>query len=86
MVDHVADNDEHALTIVRDIVPPYDAYCIDLAQAHGSLDAFHAQGWAYQHVLAGHGRPLVDDARSKVLRALEKKPRPIPGGARPHAD
>lgn len=74
------------LTIVRDIVPPYDAYCIDVAQAHGSLDAFHAQGWDYQHVLAGHGRPLVDDARAKVLRALAKISRPGPGAVRPHAD
>jgi glyoxylase-like metal-dependent hydrolase (beta-lactamase superfamily II) len=58
------------LTIVQDIVPPYDAYTVDLGQAHASLDAFHAQGWHYEHVLAGHGRPLVHDARAKVLRAL----------------
>lgn len=58
------------LTIVQDIVPPYDAYTVDLRQAHASLQAFHAAGWHYEHVLAGHGRPLVRGARDKVLRAL----------------
>jgi glyoxylase-like metal-dependent hydrolase (beta-lactamase superfamily II) len=58
------------LTIIQDIVPPYDAYSNDVAQAHASLEAFHAQGWHYEHVLAGHGRPLVRDARARVLRAL----------------
>ncbi len=57
------------LTIVRDIVKPYDAFCIDLKQAHASLDTFHAEGWAYEHVLAGHGKPLVGNARTRVLRA-----------------
>lgn len=73
------------LTLVRDIVPTYDAYSIDVTQADGSLDAFHAKGFDYQHVLAGHGRPLVDDARAKVLRALAKNPRPVHRALRPHA-
>jgi glyoxylase-like metal-dependent hydrolase (beta-lactamase superfamily II) len=73
------------LTLVRDIVPPYEAYSLDVAQAHDALDAFHAQGWDYQHVLSGHGRPLVDDARAKVLRALEAKPRPASAARRPHS-
>ena len=71
------------LTLVRDIVPTYDAYSIDVTQADASLDAFHAKGFDYQHVLAGHGRPLVDDARAKVLRALAKNPRPPRGGRLP---
>ena len=58
------------LTIFREIVRAYDAYSIDVAQAHASLDAFHAQGWAYEHLLAGHGRPLVGSARARVLGAL----------------
>ena len=74
------------LTLVMDFVPAYDAYSIDVAQAHGSLDAFHAAGFPYQNVLAGHGQPLVGDARSKILRALERLPRPISsGGNRPHS-
>lgn len=71
--------------LLREVVTPYDAYSIDLAQAHGSLDAFHAAGFPYQHVLAGHGRPIVNDARNKVLRALEKHPRSSPGAVRPHS-
>lgn len=57
------------LTLISDIVKPHDAFTLDLAQAHASLDAFHRAGWAYEHVLAGHGRPLVGNARERVLRA-----------------
>ena len=60
------------LAFVRDVVRPYDAYSIDLKQAEGSLEAFHKAGFPYDHVLAGHGRPLVGDARARVLRGLEK--------------
>ncbi len=73
------------LALVLDFVPPYDAYSIDLSQAHGSLDAFHAAGFPYEHVLAGHGKPLVGDARRRVLRALETTPRTLPGVVRPHS-
>jgi glyoxylase-like metal-dependent hydrolase (beta-lactamase superfamily II) len=74
------------LALVMDFVPPYDAYSLDLAQAHGSLDAFHAAGFPYQHVLAGHGQPLIGDARARILRAMERMPRAISaGGTRPHA-
>jgi glyoxylase-like metal-dependent hydrolase (beta-lactamase superfamily II) len=58
------------LTIIKDIVPPYDAYSLDLAKAHASLERFHRAGWSYEHVLAGHGKPLTTDARRKVLQAL----------------
>jgi hypothetical protein len=40
--------------------------------AHAALDAFHAAGWAYDHVLAGHGKPLVGNGRARVMRALAK--------------
>lgn len=60
------------LTLVRDILPLYEAYSQDTARAHAALDAFHAQGWAYEHVLAGHGRPIVGGGREKVLRALQR--------------
>jgi hypothetical protein len=58
--------------LVRDILPPYPAFSIDLRQAHGALDAFHARGFEYEHVLAGHGRPVQGRAREKVLAALER--------------
>lgn len=60
------------LTLIRDVIRAYDAFSTDTAQAHASLDAFHAQGWDYEHVLAGHGRPLVRGARDRVLRALRR--------------
>ncbi len=68
------------LALVMDFVPPYDAYSIDLAQAHGSLDAFHAAGFPYENVLAGHGQPLIGDARSKIMRAMDRMPRAISAG------
>jgi glyoxylase-like metal-dependent hydrolase (beta-lactamase superfamily II) len=58
------------LTLVRDVVRAHDAFSADVRRAYASLDAFHAAGWHYDHVLAGHGRPLVGNARSRVLRAL----------------
>lgn len=58
------------LTILRDVVRAHDAFSLDTAQAHAALDAFHDAGWHYDHVLAGHGRPLVGGARGRVLRAL----------------
>jgi glyoxylase-like metal-dependent hydrolase (beta-lactamase superfamily II) len=60
------------LHVVMDVVKPYDAYSIDLQQAHASLRRFHQQGFPYEHVLAGHGRPLVNGARAKVMRALAR--------------
>lgn len=61
------------LTILRDVMPAYDAFSTDTARAHASLAAFHAAGWRYDHVLAGHGRPLVGNARARVMRALDAR-------------
>lgn len=58
------------LTLWRAVTRAHDAFSLDTARAHAALDAFHAAGWSYEHVLAGHGRPVVGDARAKVLRAL----------------
>lgn len=63
------------LTILGEVMRAYDAFSADTARAHASLDAFHAQGWDYAHVLAGHGRPMVRDARARVLRALQREGR-----------
>jgi glyoxylase-like metal-dependent hydrolase (beta-lactamase superfamily II) len=59
------------LSLVMDVVPPYPAYSIDLRQAWDAIDRFHQSGFAYEHVLAGHGTPLVGNARQRVLRALQ---------------
>lgn len=61
------------LDLIQAVVMPYDAYSLDLARAHASLKAFHRAGWSYEHVLAGHGRPMVGNARGRVLRALEAR-------------
>jgi glyoxylase-like metal-dependent hydrolase (beta-lactamase superfamily II) len=60
------------LTLVRDAMRAYDAFSMNVARAHAALDAFHDAGWHYDHVLAGHGRPLVGNARARVLRALRR--------------
>lgn len=60
------------LTLIRDVVRAHDAFSLDTARAHASLDAFHARGVSYDHVLAGHGRPLIGDARDRVMRALAR--------------
>ncbi len=61
------------LTIFRDVMPAYDAFSTDTALSHASLAAFHALGVRYDHVLAGHGKPLVGNARDRVMRALDKR-------------
>lgn len=63
------------LSLLFDVVPPYPAYSIDLRQAWEAIDTFHAQGFAYEHLLAGHGAPLVGNARQRVLRALQGRVR-----------
>ncbi len=61
------------LVLVRDILPAHPAYSMDLESAHAALDGFHARGFPYEHVLAGHGAPLRGGAREKVLAALERR-------------
>jgi glyoxylase-like metal-dependent hydrolase (beta-lactamase superfamily II) len=63
------------LTLVRDVMRAHDAFSLDTERAHAALDAFHAAGWRYDHVLAGHGKPLVGDGRARVMRALARSRR-----------
>lgn len=58
------------LTVVRAVTRAHDAFSTDTALAHASLAAFHRAGWRYEHVLAGHGRPMIGGARQRVMRAL----------------
>jgi len=60
------------LTIRRGLAAPYPSYTVDLAQAHASLAGFHHKVARYEHVLAGHGPPLVGGARDRVLAFLER--------------
>ena len=61
------------LTIFGAVTPAHDAFSLDTAAAHAALDAFHAQGWRYDHVLAGHGSPLVGDGRARVIAGLARE-------------
>ncbi len=57
---------------------PYPTFSVDIAEAERSVRAFHGRGFTYEHLLPGHGRPLVGAARSKVLEFLETGARKIP--------
>lgn len=59
------------LTWAQGLALPYPAYAEDIEQAHTSLVAFHRSGFAYDNLLAGHGRPIVGGARDRVLRLLD---------------
>ncbi len=52
----------------------YVSFSTDQAQAFESVRAFHRSGVAYEHLLPGHGRPLVGGARRAALELLERTP------------
>lgn len=60
------------LTIVQGLCLPYPAFTSDLALAHASLREFHARGFDYENLLAGHGRPIVGGARAAVGELLDR--------------
>jgi glyoxylase-like metal-dependent hydrolase (beta-lactamase superfamily II) len=51
---------------------PYADFSEDMPQAHEALRAFQRRGLAYDHLLAGHGPPLLGGARAKVDALLER--------------
>ncbi len=59
------------LTVRAGLAMPYPSYALDLAKARASLRAFHAKALGYEHLLAGHGPPLIGGAREKVLELLQ---------------
>jgi glyoxylase-like metal-dependent hydrolase (beta-lactamase superfamily II) len=58
------------LTIVQRMCLPHPDYAVDLAQALASLRRFHAAGFAYENLLAGHGRPILGRARERAEALL----------------
>lgn len=60
------------LTIRRGLATPHPSYTTDMARAHESLRAFHASAFDYDHLLAGHGPPLIGDARARVMSFLDR--------------
>ncbi len=60
------------LTLRAGLCLPYPSYAADLPRAHASIRAFHDKGLAYEHLLAGHGPPLLGRARARVLELLDR--------------
>lgn len=58
------------LTLRPGLATPYCSFTTDMARAHASIRAFHAKELAYDHLLAGHGPPLLGRAREQVLSML----------------
>lgn len=61
------------LTLRRGLCMPYPSYAADLERAHVSLRAFHGRAFDYDHLLAGHGPPMLGGARDRVLEMLERE-------------
>jgi glyoxylase-like metal-dependent hydrolase (beta-lactamase superfamily II) len=51
------------LTVAQRMTLPHPDYAVDLAQALQSLRALHAAALDYDNLLAGHGRPILGEAR-----------------------
>ena len=58
------------LTIVQKMCLPHPDYAVSLEQAVGSLRAFCRTGLPFEHLLAGHGRPIVGGARAQTEALL----------------
>ncbi len=61
------------LTIRAGLCLPYPSYAADLGRAHAAIRAFHDKAFSYEHLLAGHGPPLLGGARRHVLEMLERE-------------
>lgn len=61
------------LVLRAGIALPYPTFTRDMRQAHESIRAFHAQAIDYDHLLPGHGRPLMNDARRRIVDHLERQ-------------
>ncbi len=60
------------LVIRKGMSLPYITFSTDLRLAIESLRAFHRSGVDYEHLLPGHGRPLVGAAKRAALALLER--------------
>ncbi len=60
------------LVIRRRLSLPYVTYSTDLVQAIESLRAFHRSDVEYEHLLPGHGPPLVGGAKRAALEFLSR--------------
>jgi glyoxylase-like metal-dependent hydrolase (beta-lactamase superfamily II) len=60
------------LVVRKALSLPYVTFSTDLSLAIESLHAFHRSDIDYEHLLPGHGRPLVGGARGTVLAFLSR--------------
>ena len=60
------------LTLRAGLSLTHPAYALDLEQSYRALEAFHDSGHDYEHVLAGHGKPIVGGARARVVAVMQK--------------
>lgn len=72
------------LVIRRGLSLAYDIFSTNRANAVESVVAFHRAGHDYENLLAGHGPPLLGEARRKVLAFLEQAGHPLAPLATPH--
>ncbi len=59
------------LTIRQRMCLPHPDYAASYAQAIDSMRAFCRAGWRFEHLLAGHGRPILGRAREQAVQLLE---------------
>ncbi|MFO0548796.1 MAG: MBL fold metallo-hydrolase [Polyangiaceae bacterium] len=62
------------LTITQRMCLPHPDYATSLEQALASLRAFHAEGYGYENLLAGHGNPILGGAHRRALELLAEAP------------
>jgi len=61
------------LVVRRGLGMPYPTFTTDLARAVRSLSDFHRRALPYENLLAGHGPPILGQARARAVRFLEKQ-------------
>lgn len=58
------------LTIEQRMCLPHPDYASSYEGALASLRRFLAEGWAFENLLAGHGRPILGGARERALELV----------------
>lgn len=66
------------LVMKRGMSLAYVTFSSDLALARESVHAFHRAGVRYDHLLPGHGPPIVGEARRAAMQFLELASPPTP--------
>lgn len=59
------------LTITQRLCLPHPDFTLSMELALATLRAFLASGLPFEHLLSGHGRPILGDAREKTAQLLD---------------